>query len=293
MIQHKVDDHSNSTVLSCIQQVLEILHGSKIRINAVIIGYVISVIRMAGVDGAQPDAGNPKVGCCGRITVVEIIQFFYNAVEVANPISIAVIKRANKKLVEDSFIPPTVTFCRFCNFREWRNISQEFSGWNFHAEDIFTITCPAFRREGLICHPGIINITGYFHPGVAQSSAVNCHADHFLVIHGREIHLNIHFHGFPTLCPVGGLFQEQVVIQDFCPDCFTACGNHLLPVPCCGRVNEKFRPIGTGDHPDAQGRSCGLRWIGWNGRLGGGEWGWRGHADQQGGRGGRRWGCTA
>ncbi len=83
MIQHKVDDDSNSTFMGCSQQVLKSSAWFQNQIHAVIIGYVISVIRMGGADGAQPDAGNPKVGCCGRITVVEIIQFFYDAVEVS------------------------------------------------------------------------------------------------------------------------------------------------------------------------------------------------------------------
>ena len=117
-------------------QPLEIVVAAIILLNLVIIGRVVAVIARGFGDRHQPDAVCAQIVLRGGITVVDVIELFDQAVDVAHTIAVAVVERAHKHLVTHRVVPPTsfqrkrlnrsLRRNRCCNLR-WRGGLG--SGW--------------------------------------------------------------------------------------------------------------------------------------------------------------------
>src|SRR5207247_7369893 len=75
----------------------EIIEGAEVRIDVEIIGDVVAVItQRRGIEWQEPDGRNAEL--------LEIIELFDQAAEVAHPIAVAVTKRLNVQLIDDRVI---------------------------------------------------------------------------------------------------------------------------------------------------------------------------------------------
>src|SRR6266566_8918778 len=77
----------------------EIIDGAEVRIDVEIIGDVVAVItQRRGIEWQEPDSRNAEL--------LEIIELFDQATEVAHPIAVAVTKRLNVQLIDDRVLVP-------------------------------------------------------------------------------------------------------------------------------------------------------------------------------------------
>src|SRR6266487_3239023 len=77
----------------------EIIEGAEVRIDVEIIGDVVAVItQRRGIEWQEPDSRNAEL--------LEIIELFNQATEVAHPIAVAVTKRLNVQLIDDRVLVP-------------------------------------------------------------------------------------------------------------------------------------------------------------------------------------------
>ena len=67
MVQHQVDDDMDVPLLALRHEVVKILHGTVLGIDGIVIGYIILMVRGAGMNGHQPDALDSQV--------LQIVQF--------------------------------------------------------------------------------------------------------------------------------------------------------------------------------------------------------------------------
>ncbi len=73
MVEHEVHDHLDAALLSICQELLKVFHAAVVRVDGIIIGDVVAVVRGGWVDGHQPDTANTKVVGCGWVAIIEII----------------------------------------------------------------------------------------------------------------------------------------------------------------------------------------------------------------------------
>ena len=82
-----------------IEKCSEIVKRPKVWINVEIIGDVVSVIpQRRRIEGQEPNGGNAEL--------LEIIQLFHQAAEVAHPVAVAVAKCFDVQLVDDRVLVP-------------------------------------------------------------------------------------------------------------------------------------------------------------------------------------------
>ena len=105
VVEHQVHDDPDVTLVRFAEQALEILHAAVIRIDRVVIGHIVAMVRRRRVDGHQPDAFDPQI--------LKIIELFNDPVEVADAVPIAVAEGADEDLVEDRVVPPGEPVCAF------------------------------------------------------------------------------------------------------------------------------------------------------------------------------------
>ena len=58
------------------------------------------------MNGHEPQGSHTEIGRGAGVAIVQIIQFGCDAVEVADTITVRVVKAADKDFVEDSVVPP-------------------------------------------------------------------------------------------------------------------------------------------------------------------------------------------
>ncbi len=101
VIHHKIQNHSNVALLTFAHQVIEILHRSVHRINRLIVRHVVSEIHLRRRETRRdPDGVHAEI--------LQVIQFRGDAVQVADPIVVAVRKTARVNLVKHRVLPPRV-----------------------------------------------------------------------------------------------------------------------------------------------------------------------------------------
>src|ERR1035441_2520510 len=99
VIRHEIEDHSKTAEMNLCQQAVEILHRSKDRIDAAIIQHIVAKIGHGRrVDRRDPDGVNPKPH--------KVIKPLKNPFQIANPIAVAVLKRARINLIDNAVLPP-------------------------------------------------------------------------------------------------------------------------------------------------------------------------------------------
>ena len=99
VIDHEFGDHAQIALVRGVEERPEIVERAEIRINIKIIGNVITVVaHRRGIKWQQPDRRNAEL--------LEIIQLFDQAPEVAHPIAIAVAKSFDVHLIDDRVLVP-------------------------------------------------------------------------------------------------------------------------------------------------------------------------------------------
>ena len=100
MVGHEIEDDLKPACVRGVDERVEIGHGAEQRIDAGIVGDIIAEIgHRRGEDRRQPDRVDAEVQQIG--------QPVDNALDVADPVGIGVLKRAGIDLIEHAVPPPT------------------------------------------------------------------------------------------------------------------------------------------------------------------------------------------
>ena len=98
VVENKVNDDLYLSLMSLFEKILEIFHCSVFGIDGVIIQHIVAMIRRRWVDRHEPNCIDSKF--------LQVIQFFGDAVEVADSVPVCIVKGADKNFVEDRVAPP-------------------------------------------------------------------------------------------------------------------------------------------------------------------------------------------
>ena len=81
------------------QQLLEIIQGTVLRINILIIRSVVFMIGRGGHYRHEPDAVDPKVRIRRIVAIIQVVQFVQNSLQIADAVTVTVIEGIDKNLV--------------------------------------------------------------------------------------------------------------------------------------------------------------------------------------------------
>ena len=99
MVHDQVDDQSHVPRLDRCQHPVEVGHGAELLHHLAIVANVVSVVGVRRiVVRRQPDHVDAQL--------LQIVQARRDALQVADPIAVRVLKRARIDLVDDRFFPP-------------------------------------------------------------------------------------------------------------------------------------------------------------------------------------------
>ena len=100
MVRHKIQNHLEAAAMDFFEQAIEVFHGAEDRIDAAIIGDIVSKIgHRRRIDRRDPDGVDAKLH--------QIVEPLQDPVQIANAVAIAVLKRARVDLVDDAVLPPS------------------------------------------------------------------------------------------------------------------------------------------------------------------------------------------
>lgn len=103
MIDDEIHDDLYIALSSFLKKLLHILHGAIFRIDGAVICDIVAMIVIGtGIDGRKPESTNTKV--------FEIVEFGYNALQVADAIIVSVAKAAGINLIDDAILPPLASW---------------------------------------------------------------------------------------------------------------------------------------------------------------------------------------
>ena len=103
VIHHHLDDHPNLVVMGRLQEVLEIPQSAITRVDGAIVRDIVTVVaKRRREERHKPD------GCDAEF--LQIFQFLLNTLEVANPVSVCIIKGANVDLINYGVFVPEGLF---------------------------------------------------------------------------------------------------------------------------------------------------------------------------------------
>ena len=106
VVHHKIDDDFNAAAMRAVDQRVKIRQRAVIALDAAIVGDIVTVIARRLRNGHQPNAGHAEIGVGGGVAVVQIIQFLNETFDVADAITVAVVKTPDEDFVKDGVIPP-------------------------------------------------------------------------------------------------------------------------------------------------------------------------------------------
>lgn len=110
MIHDKIHDVLHVTIMETLDQGLDIFHGPIWRVDAVIIGNIISHVHLGGLkDRRKPDDIDTEI--------LQIIQLGNNTRDISNTISIRILEGGRVNLVDRLFPPPVTMSCDFASGR--------------------------------------------------------------------------------------------------------------------------------------------------------------------------------
>ena len=99
VVHHQVHDYVQIPFFCLGQELIHVLHGAETRINRVVVGDVISLIRQRGaVDGRQPDDIHAQF--------LQVVQLPDDAPEIADAVSVGVHKAFWIDLISGFSVPP-------------------------------------------------------------------------------------------------------------------------------------------------------------------------------------------
>ena len=108
MVGHEVDDHVNSAAMRFAHEIPEVVIGAMAGIDMVVVDDVVPVIARRFVDRHQPNATRAKAGGAGRIAIVDVVEARRESAQIANPVAVGIVERADEDFVADSVAPPCI-----------------------------------------------------------------------------------------------------------------------------------------------------------------------------------------
>ena len=107
VVQHQLGDHAQAAMVRLDQEIFEVGQGAVHRVDAVVIGDVVTVIlERRRIEREQPERGHAQV--------LQVIQPLGQAPKVPHPVAVAVVKRADVEFVDDAaFVPEWLRFKSF------------------------------------------------------------------------------------------------------------------------------------------------------------------------------------
>ena len=101
VVDDQVHDEAHAPLTDALQQTVEIRQGAEHRVDVVVVGDVVAVVRLrGGVDRREPQ----DVDAEG----LQVVELGTNALEVAEAVAVGVFEGARVDLVDDGALPPLV-----------------------------------------------------------------------------------------------------------------------------------------------------------------------------------------
>jgi len=101
MIEHLVDQDTDATCVGRRYDLLEVFQGAEQRIDAAIVGNVVTeILHRRGEERRQPDGIDVEAG--------DVVDLLDNAQQIADAIAVAVEKAAWINLINDATAPPVI-----------------------------------------------------------------------------------------------------------------------------------------------------------------------------------------
>ena len=99
VVGHKVEQHLHVAGVCAVQQLREVIDRAEDGFNAGVVGHVVAeIVHGRGVDGREPEGVD--------VNALEVIEALDNALQIADAIAGAILKRARVDLVNDGLLPP-------------------------------------------------------------------------------------------------------------------------------------------------------------------------------------------
>src|SRR5262245_38886778 len=101
MVDHQIDEHTNAALLRAMSELDEIADRAIARVDAVIIGHVVSLVAMGrDLERHQPDSGHAKA--------MQVVQPAHQSLEVADAVAVGIHVGSNGQAVDHRVLVPEV-----------------------------------------------------------------------------------------------------------------------------------------------------------------------------------------
>lgn len=102
VVDDQVADDAHAAVVRRAQHLDHVAQSAQARVDVVVVGDVVAVVRIGrGIERHQPQAGHTELG--------QIVDAVRQALQVTDPVAVAVLKRLHIQAVYDGVLPPQVT----------------------------------------------------------------------------------------------------------------------------------------------------------------------------------------
>ena len=91
MVHYHIRNDPDAPLMALCHKLLKVIHRAILRINCLIIRNIVFVIAWRWADGHQPDLIAAKICPCRIVSVVYIVQFVNQSLDITDSVSIAVI----------------------------------------------------------------------------------------------------------------------------------------------------------------------------------------------------------
>ena len=88
MVQRDVENDAHAPLVRGFSERLEVLQRAVIRVDCLEVGHVVAVIARRGENRHQPQNADFQVIICLGATVIEVVQFLANALQVADLVAV-------------------------------------------------------------------------------------------------------------------------------------------------------------------------------------------------------------
>ncbi len=99
MVDDELRDHAQLSPLGLLHETTEVLHRAEIGIDGAVVRNVIAVVTPGrGIERHQPKSGDAEI--------LQVVEFFGQASEIANAVVVAVAECLDMKLINDRVLEP-------------------------------------------------------------------------------------------------------------------------------------------------------------------------------------------
>ena len=99
MVYHQIHQHLDLTPVRFLKKLFIVFHSSVVLVNPAVIGNVVSIVILRRLQ----HRGNPQNI---NAKLFQVIQFFYNSVDISDSVPVAVVKAFGINLIYNAFFPP-------------------------------------------------------------------------------------------------------------------------------------------------------------------------------------------